>query len=206
LPASLQGVLSQYDDKGILRPCAYFSRKNNPHECNYEIHDKEMLAIIHCLEEWDSELRTVEMFTVLTDYKNLEYFTKPRKLNERQIRWSILLGCYNITLQYQPGKLNDRADALSRREQDLPANADDACLKHRYWQLLKPTTAAEEEVEDSTNAVITFSSIISLLKAFSAQIESMEPAALEELWKQATEEDTVCKGLTLRVVARNDFR
>ena len=45
------GVLSQYDEKGVLRPCAYFSRKNNPHECNYEIYDKEMLAIIRCLEE-----------------------------------------------------------------------------------------------------------------------------------------------------------
>jgi hypothetical protein len=185
------GVLSQYDDKGILRPCAYFSRKNNPHECNYKIHDKEMLAIIRYLEKWDSELRTVEKFTVLTDHKNLEYFTKPRRLNKRQTRWSILLGRYNITLQYRPGKLNERADALLRREQDLPANAEDARLKHRYWQLLKPTTAAEEEVEDSTDAVITFSSIISPLKAFSAQIEPMEPAALEELWKQAIEEDTV---------------
>jgi hypothetical protein len=92
------GVLSQYDDRGILRPFTYFSRKNNPHECNYEIHDKEMLAIIRCLEEWNSELGTVEKFTVLTDHKNLEYFTKPRRLNKRQIRWSILLGRYNITL------------------------------------------------------------------------------------------------------------
>jgi hypothetical protein len=133
----------------------------------------------------------VEKFTVLTDYKNLEYFTKPRMLNKRQIRWSILLGRYNITFQYRPGKLNERADALSRREQDLPANGKDACLKHRYQQLLKPTTAAEEEIEDSTDAVITFSSAISLLEAFPTQIEPMEPAALDEVWKQAKEEDPV---------------
>ena len=81
------GVLSQYDDDGLLCPCAYFSRKNNPHECDYEIHDKEMLAVIRSLEEWDSELRSVVKFTVLTDHKNLEYFTKPPMLNERQIRW-----------------------------------------------------------------------------------------------------------------------
>jgi len=42
-------VLSQYDDDGVLRPCAYFSQKNSPAECNYEIHDKEMLAVIKCL-------------------------------------------------------------------------------------------------------------------------------------------------------------
>ena len=126
------GVLSQYNNEGILRPCAYFSRKNSPHECNYEIHDKEMLAIIRCLEEWDSELRSVRKFTVLTDHKNLEYFTKPRMLNERQIRWSILLGRYNMVLQYRPGESNERADALSRREQDLLVNTEDSRGKHRF--------------------------------------------------------------------------
>ena len=45
------GVLSQYDGNGVLRPCAYFSKKNTPAECNYEIHDKELLAIIRGLEE-----------------------------------------------------------------------------------------------------------------------------------------------------------
>ena len=37
------GVLSQYNDDGMLRPCAYFSRKNSPTECNYEIHDYHSL-------------------------------------------------------------------------------------------------------------------------------------------------------------------
>ncbi|KAH0608774.1 uncharacterized protein H6S33_001002 [Morchella sextelata] len=40
------GVLSQYDDNGTLRPVAYFSKKHSPAECNYEIYDKELLAII----------------------------------------------------------------------------------------------------------------------------------------------------------------
>jgi len=35
----LGGVLSQYDDNGILHPCAFHSRKFNPAECNYEIYD-----------------------------------------------------------------------------------------------------------------------------------------------------------------------
>jgi hypothetical protein len=45
------GVLSQYDKNGILCPCAYFSKKNTLAECNYEIHDKELLAIVRGLEE-----------------------------------------------------------------------------------------------------------------------------------------------------------
>ena len=53
-----------------------------PAECNYEIYDKEMLAIIRALEEWDTELRSVPHFLILTDHKNLEYFMIMRKLNE----------------------------------------------------------------------------------------------------------------------------
>ncbi|KAF4311370.1 hypothetical protein GTA08_BOTSDO13164 [Botryosphaeria dothidea] len=45
------GILSQYDDNGVLRPVAYFSKKNSPAECNYEIYDKELLAIIKCLQQ-----------------------------------------------------------------------------------------------------------------------------------------------------------
>ena len=41
------GVLSQYDDDGILRPCAYFSKKNNAYKCNYKVYNKELLTIIY---------------------------------------------------------------------------------------------------------------------------------------------------------------
>jgi hypothetical protein len=38
-------------DKGLWVLCAFFLKKNNLVEYNYEIHDKELLAIIYCLEE-----------------------------------------------------------------------------------------------------------------------------------------------------------
>ena len=44
------GILSQYDDDEVLRPIAYFSRKHTPAECNYEIFDKELLAIVRAFE------------------------------------------------------------------------------------------------------------------------------------------------------------
>ena len=80
------GVLSQYDDQGLLRPVAYFSKKMTTTQANYEIHDKELLAVINCLAEWDGMLRSVDKFLVITDHKNLEYFGKPRQLSERQVR------------------------------------------------------------------------------------------------------------------------
>jgi len=131
------GIIMQFGEDGLLRPCAYFSKKNSPAECNYEIYDKEMLAIVRCLEEWDAELRSVKEFQIRTDHKNLEYFMTIRKLTERQMRWSLVLSRYNFTIAYIPGKTNERADALSRREQDMPSKADDR-IEYRTMQLLAP--------------------------------------------------------------------
>jgi len=144
------GVLSQYDDDGNLRPCAYFSKKNLPAECNYEIHDKELLAVIRCLEEWDAELRSVRAFTILTDHKNLEYFMKVKRLNERQMRWAEILARYCYNLSYRPGKLASRPDALSRREQDVPEGQEDDRLQHRYRQLLESPSVTVNATNSTT--------------------------------------------------------
>ena len=72
---AIGAVLLQEDGEGIQRTVAYLSRKLLAHEANYPIHDKELLAVIYCLKEWDAELRGVRDFEVITDHKNLEYFT-----------------------------------------------------------------------------------------------------------------------------------
>jgi hypothetical protein len=123
--------MSQYDDNGVLRPVAYISRKNTPAECNYEIHDKELLAIINALKEWESELISLPRFELITDHHNLEYFKTVHRLNERQIRWLYALSRFNYEMHYRPGKLAAHPDALSRREQDMPQNADNDRLKAR---------------------------------------------------------------------------
>ncbi len=102
-----------------------------------------MLAIVRCLEEWDAELRGVQSFEIHTDHKNLEYFMTVRKLTERQMRWSLILSRYNFVIVHIPGKENERADALSRRDQDLPVNADDQRLMDRNIQLLRPEMLAK---------------------------------------------------------------
>ena len=128
------GVLSQV--KGdVLRPVAFFSKKHSPAECNYPIYDKELLAIIRCLEEWEAELKSVGQFTILTDHKNLEYFTTIRKLSERQMRWQLVLSKFNPVIQYRPGKDGGLPDALTRRDQDLPKEGDER-LNYRMAQLI----------------------------------------------------------------------
>ena len=143
---AIGGVLLQRNKDGVLHPCAYLSKKMSPAESNYEIHDKELLAVIRCLEEWDSELRSVtKPFTILSDHKNLEFFMQPRKLTERHVRWSIFLSRYNLIMQHKAGSKQILADALSRREQDLPAGDQDSRISPRRFQLLRPSPAPVTE-------------------------------------------------------------
>ena len=145
------GVLSQYDDEGRLRPVAYFSAKHSAQECNYEIYDKELLAIIKALEEWRPELSgSQEPFEIVTDHKNLEYFTTTKVLNQRQVRWSEFLSQFNFRIVYRPGSKAARPDALSRRSEDRPlkSDVDDDRLKNRQRTLLPESVFAPETLAD----------------------------------------------------------
>ncbi|KAI0997916.1 hypothetical protein K3495_g10275 [Podosphaera aphanis] len=141
------GCLSQYGLGGKLKPIAYFSKKLSPAECNYDIHDKELLAIIRCLNEWRSELLGLKHpFLILTDHKNLKYFMTTRKLSERQVRWSQLLSQFNFKLIFREGKLGGRPDALSRRQQDTPKSQEDPRWKEREFTLLKNWLPEQAEI------------------------------------------------------------
>lgn len=108
-------ILSQRQNDGDWHPIAYLSQAMAPAERNYEIHDKELLAIIRALEEWRHLfLGSPHTLEIITDHKNLEYFTTKKQLNRRQARWSLLLADYNYSLIYRPGK-TQKADGLSRR-------------------------------------------------------------------------------------------
>jgi len=79
------GVLSMEYENKLWRLVAFLSKSLNEMERNYEIHDKEMLAIIRGLEAWRYLLEGAHFkFKIWTDHKNLEYFMKAQKLNWRQ--------------------------------------------------------------------------------------------------------------------------
>ena len=98
------------------RPVAFMSKTLIPAELNYFIHDKELLAIVCALEEWEPELLSLqEPFMVVTDHRALENFMTKQKLNARQARWDEYLSRFNFKITYRPGCENRAADALSRR-------------------------------------------------------------------------------------------
>ena len=212
-------TLSQYGNDGVLHPCAFYSRKMAPAECNYEIHDKEMLAIIRALEEWDAELRSLPQFLILTDHKNLEYFMTMRKLNERQIRWSQALTRYNFTLQYRPGKLGGLPDSLTRRPQDLPSDEEDERVQYRQAQLIKPEhlqpttplrtapvameTTQQSASDDETQASLSSVQTLESETGNTANtVETQVPTAMEALWCDARGKDKLYERLCLAVRER----
>jgi len=85
---TIGAICSPPDEKGILYPVAYYSRKLKDPERNYDIHDKELLAIVDALRKWDTYCKTTgPKITILTDHKNLEYWKTKKDLNLRQARW-----------------------------------------------------------------------------------------------------------------------
>ena len=113
--AATRAVLSQWTSSENGRkwhPIAFFSKSLSPIKQNYKIHDKEMLAIIHALEEWRHYLKgTPCWFEVWTDHKNLEYFCTSKKLNWRQAWWSLHLSQFNFILHHRPGHSMGKSDA-----------------------------------------------------------------------------------------------
>jgi len=97
-------------------PVAFYSKSLSLVEWNYEIHDKEMLAIIHTLEEWRHFLEGAQhLVEIWTDHKNLEYFMTAKKLNCRQACWSLYLARFDFKLVHHPGHSMGKPDTLSQR-------------------------------------------------------------------------------------------
>ncbi len=110
-------VLSQRQGDPLKTyPCAFYSRKLNPAEQNYDVGNRELLAMKAAFEEWRHWLEGAKHpFTVLTDHRNLEYLRSAKRLNHRQARWALFFTRFDFTVTYRPGSLNTKADALSRQ-------------------------------------------------------------------------------------------
>jgi hypothetical protein len=113
-------VLTQeLDGSKKWKPIAYFSYTFSPAEANYNIYEKEFLAVIKAIEHWRAHLIwTKQPFIIETDHKNLTYWKEPKKLTGRTARWHEKMQDYNFKIIHIPGKWNGPADALSRMHQE----------------------------------------------------------------------------------------
>ncbi|KAI2668864.1 Transposon Tf2-6 polyprotein [Labeo rohita] len=152
-------VLSQRQgEPAKMFPCAFYSHKLSPAERNYDVGNRELLAIKLALEEWRHWLEGAKhSFTVLTDYKNLEYLRSAKLLNHRQARWALFFSRFDFSVTYRPGSQNTKADALSRlHEPDLPIGNPEPILPPSMilapvtWDIM--TEISEAQVQDPVPA------------------------------------------------------
>lgn len=144
--SAVGGVLMQDDGDGE-RPIAYESRKLSDAESRYPVHEQELLAIIICLRTWRCYLEGMQ-FTIRTDHKSLEYLQTQKHLSRRMVRWIEYLQQFTFTIEYNPGRQNVVADALSRLYiTQITSVRDD---KYLDWPLLIPEYLHRNAFEDDT--------------------------------------------------------
>ena len=119
---AISGILSQLKSPdNDLHPIAFHSRSMTAPERNYDIHDKELLAIVECFHHWRHYLEGAQhRIEVFSDHENLKHFRQKRLLNRRQARWSEFLETFDFHINHRAGRLATKADALTRRPDLYP--------------------------------------------------------------------------------------
>jgi len=112
---AVAGILSIACANGEIRLVAYYSQTLTALELNYDTHNKELLAIFEAFQNWRYYLEgSASPIDVVTDHKNLEYFSTSKVLSRQQARWSEFLSQFNLVICSHPGKLGAKPDTLTR--------------------------------------------------------------------------------------------
>lgn len=92
---------------------AFASRALSPAERNYSVTEKECLAIIYALRNFEMYVEGTK-FTVETDHMALTWLSRLREPSGRLARWALTLQRFEYEVRYRKGATNVVADALSR--------------------------------------------------------------------------------------------
>ena len=98
-----------------VHPIAFHSRTFMPPELNYDVHNKELLAIFEAFKIWRHYLEgSLTPIDMVMDHKNLEYFSTTKSLTRCQVRWSEFLCQFNLNICFCPSHLGTKPDTLRR--------------------------------------------------------------------------------------------
>jgi len=122
---AITGIPSITGSDDEIQPIAFYSRTQTAPELNYDTHNKELLAIFEAFKSWHHYLEGPAFpIDIVTDHKNLEYFSTSKVLTCRQARWLEYLSSFNLIIRFRPGKLGAKPDALTRRWDVYPKEGD----------------------------------------------------------------------------------
>jgi len=109
----------------------------NEAQRNYDIYDLELLAIVMALKNWRPLLAgSPHKIIIYSNHLNLQYWRLPQRISRRVAREVLELSEYDFEICHLPGRLNGRADALSRRpgyDQGENDNKDVVVLPDRVF-------------------------------------------------------------------------
>ena len=101
---ALGAIISIISDSSDIHPVAFYSHNFTSPEQNYDTHDKELLTIFDAFHVWQHYLEgSSTPIDVVTDHKNLEYFSTTKILTHQQVRWSEFLSRFNLVICFHPG-------------------------------------------------------------------------------------------------------
>jgi hypothetical protein len=119
-------ILQEQTSDGLHHPIAFRLESLFKLERNYEIYNRELLAIVRGLEDWRHYLIGLpEPFTIAADHRNLEYWTKACNLNCCQAWWYLTLAEYNFTLVYKLRSLMIISNLMSQDPAKQVMDAED---------------------------------------------------------------------------------
>ena len=122
---AIAGILSICCTDKEIQPVTYYSRTLSAPELNYDTHDKELLAIHELFRSWCHYLEGLaELVNVVTDHKNLKYFSTTKLLTQQQAHWLEFLLQFNMVICFHPRKLGVKPDALTRCWDVYPKEGD----------------------------------------------------------------------------------
>ena len=122
---AVTSILSITCTDGEVHLVVYFSWTLTALELNYDTHDKELLAIFEAFQTWCHYLEGLgSPIDVVTDHKNLEYFSTSKVLTCQQAQWSEFLSQFHLVICFHPGKLSAKPDTLTRRWDIYPKEGD----------------------------------------------------------------------------------
>ena len=108
-------VLLQQGNDGVDHPIGYFSKKFNKNQKNYSTVEKECLALILAIQNFEVYISSIgKPIIVYSDHNPLTFINKMKGKNQRLLRWSLYLQEYNLEIHHIKGRDNVIADCLSR--------------------------------------------------------------------------------------------
>jgi hypothetical protein len=82
------------------KPIAYFSEKHSGLVLNYSTYDKELCALVRCLETWQHYLWPKE-FLIQSDHESLKHIRSEGKLNCRHAKWVEFIESFPYVIKHK---------------------------------------------------------------------------------------------------------